>query len=1534
MVRPRLLVPLLVSFILLVAASCLLAQQAEPVDLSLAAATKVDPNIEPFGQLLMPDFERAAEKQDIPLPLLLTLGYFGSHFENRGDAPTIEGGYGVMALRGKNFFKADSLNEGASLAKMDAEKLKVNPSANIMAAAAVLDKYARELEIDRSQGLQAWLPVIVKYAGLDPEFSRMFAMEIFEKLAAGLDYVNCAGERFYFPPQDINGVELATLQPSSAKRMEPGFMTLQRPMDTRLASDYSIQTAQYPPAVWYGAASCNYTATSTSKDTIVIHTIEGSAAGAMSWMNNCNSDVSSHYVTSEAGGVWQMVDEWYRAWHAGCVNSRAIGIENEGYAGSASHPQLLYDTVGLLCRDICDSWGIIKEHRGCPPGICGHNDVNNCVCGGDHWDPGGGWDWNYMISVVQGNQWQNPPWLFGSNAQGWTAGNSASGIAYTGPDNWSGSIYFDQTGNDSFIYSPATNFGAAWAPHVLNVNLYPQSGTTAAHDMQVFWKTNAENSFTAEKSSPVVNYNAQNAWATVNLFIDNPKWWGQTVNQMRLDVDNTNHSTRFIINHIVLQQALWWHFDVAGDVMGWTAGNAQTAPWEYNDGWPGIMVSDQTGNDGFLYSPGIGGGGFPFNFLGGVNDWIHVRVFPQNGNTTAHDMGVYWTTAGDGTWSEAKSTHVTFNGKDQWVDVYLPVGLNGNWGTAQHITQLRLDFDQTNHGNRWIVDYVKSDHFGADTSAPSVPGGLAGSAASQTVVNLTWNVSTDNTTVNGYKIFRNGVQIGTSIAPSYTDSGCAAGTTYSYRVSSYDSVGNNSAQCTAINVSTPGGDTQAPSVPTNLAATAVSGTQINLTWTASTDNVGVTGYKVYRGGVQIGTSATASYNDTTCSSYTTYTYTVAAYDAANNTSAQSASAQATTWDATAPSVPTNLAGNAVSATQVNLTWTASTDNVGVTGYKVFRGGVQIGTSATASYNDTTCSSGQTYSYQVSAYDARSNESAKCTAINVTTPDGIAPSTPTNLTATSISQTQINLAWTASTDNVAVTGYKIFRGGQQIGTSATASYADTTCSSYTTYTYQVSAYDAAGNNSGLSNSAQATTQPRTDIVVDNPAATYVGAWSLGTSAPDKYGADYNYCTVAATETKSATFTPTIDVAGYYTVYVWYPQGANRSAMAPFTVVYDGGQQTVAVNQQTGGGQWVSLVTNKKFAAGTSGYIKLGNNTPESGLSVMADAVRVVLVSTDLTAPTVPANVAANGASATTVNVTWTASTDNVGVAGYRIFRNGVAVGTSATTSFTDSGLTQLTTYTYKVAAYDAMGNESAQSAGANGTTWDGTAPSVPGGLTATAATPTRINLAWSASTDNVGVTGYKIYRGGAYVATVTTLTWTDTGRSPGTAYSYQVSAIDARNNESAKSTAANATTPAFSDMVLDNGVCTFTGSWSTATSSADKYGADYRYGSTAVSESRTAIWRPTIAYAGNYNVYVWYPVGTNRATNSPFTTYWDGGSATTAVNQTVTGGQWVLIQSNRHFAAGTAGYVKLGNGTGSTGKIVVADAVRFQQVSGD
>jgi hypothetical protein len=128
-----------------------------------------------------------------------------------------------------------------------------------------------------------------------------------------------------------------------------------------------------------------------------------------------------------------------------------------------------------------------------------------------------------------------------------------------------------------------------------------------------------------------------------------------------------------------------------------------------------------------------------------------------------------------------------------------------------------------------------------------------------------------------------------------------------------------------------GGDTTAPTVSSGVTATATSSSAIDLSWTPSTDDVGVAGYKVFRNGTQVATATTPSYQDTGLSEATSHSYTVSAFDAAGNESARSTVATATTRDVTAPSPPANLTANPVSSSRIDLSWSASNDNAGVVG---------------------------------------------------------------------------------------------------------------------------------------------------------------------------------------------------------------------------------------------------------------------------------------------------------------------------------------------------------------------------------------------------------------------------------------------------------------------------------------------------------------------------------------------------------------------------------------------------------------------------
>ena len=326
-----------------------------------------------------------------------------------------------------------------------------------------------------------------------------------------------------------------------------------------------------------------------------------------------------------------------------------------------------------------------------------------------------------------------------------------------------------------------------------------------------------------------------------------------------------------------------------------------------------------------------------------------------------------------------------------------------------------------------------------DTTPPSQPTGLTASGASPSQVNLTWQPSTDNVGVTGYRVLRDSVQVGTTTAPTTTfaDTGLTAGTTYTYTVAAVDAAGNVSPVSATATATTTAPDTTPPSQPTGLTAIAASGSVINLSWIGSTDNVGVTGYRVLRDSVQVGTTTapTTTFADTGLTAGTTYTYTVAAVDAAGNVSPVSAAATATTTapDTTPPSQPTGLTATAASGSQINLSWTASTDNVAVTGYRVFRNSTLVATSTTTTFSDSGLTAATTYTYTVAAVDAAGNVSPVSTAATATTSAVVTPPTfvqvvaATPQTNQSVVTVKYPSAQTAGDTNIVAIGWNAATG---------------------------------------------------------------------------------------------------------------------------------------------------------------------------------------------------------------------------------------------------------------------------------------------------------------------------------------------------------------------------------------------------------------------------------------------------------------------------------------------------------------------------
>ena len=635
-----------------------------------------------------------------------------------------------------------------------------------------------------------------------------------------------------------------------------------------------------------------------------------------------------------------------------------------------------------------------------------------------------------------------------------------------------------------------------------------------------------------------------------------------------------------------------------------------------------------------------------------------------------------------------------------------------------------------------------------DDSPPSIPGGLVATAVSTTQIDLVWSPSTDGETgILEYVVYRDGFEVGRSASTSHSDTGLTASTVYQYRISAINGQGLESAQSGPQNEKTL--DPEPPPPPTNLSASTISASEIDLSWTASTAG-DVTGYRVLRNGNSIAVlGTTTSYRDSGLQGFTTYNYTVTALDSEGLESGPSAPAQATTLDATPPTTPSNLAATATGTTTVGLTWAASADpETGVASYLVFRNGSQIGSTSQTTYQDTGLSPSTTYDYRVRAVNGDGLESNLSNEDSATTLDGSGPSTPTNLAATPAGTDRIDLTWTASSDpESGIAHYLVYRDGSQVGQTSQTSFNDTGLSPATRYVYRVRAVNGDGLESGLSSQAAATTLDATEP-----------------STPTNLVA-------------TPTDTDRIDLN-------WTASSDPESGIAGYRIFRDGSQvgQTAQSSYTDTG---LSPATEYEYRVRA-----VNGDGLQSGLSDPAAATTL-----DATPPTTPQNLVATPVGTERIDLVWTASQDpETGVAGYRVFRDGSEVGSTTQTVYQDDVLSPATKYDYHVVAVNGEGLESQPSATASATTFDGTGPTTPTDLMATAAGTDRIDLEWSPAEDpESGIDSYRVFRDGMEVATTSETTYQDTGLAPATTYEYRVSATNGDGLQGGLSDPAEATT---------------------------------------------------------------------------------------------------------------------------------------------
>ncbi|MFX3636645.1 MAG: carbohydrate binding domain-containing protein [Candidatus Pristimantibacillus sp.] len=476
---------------------------------------------------------------------------------------------------------------------------------------------------------------------------------------------------------------------------------------------------------------------------------------------------------------------------------------------------------------------------------------------------------------------------------------------------------------------------------------------------------------------------------------------------------------------------------------------------------------------------------------------------------------------------------------------------------------------------------------------------------------------------------------------------------------------------------------------------------------------------------------------------------------------------------TKPTAPSNLTASAKTDKTVTLTWTASADNTGIAGYDVYRNNVKVGSPTAATYKDTGLTAETAYIYKVAARSQSGGISDPSSDLSVMTnpPDAAGTNSVTVYYKKGYAAPYIHYrieggAWTA------VPGVKMV---------------DSSIPGYAEYTIDLGASTAARVEAAFNNgSGQWDSNGQRNYFFNLGDNTY----NAGVVTPGKPGLPPpgNKVTVYYKE-------------GWTNANIHYrAEGGAWTAVPGVAMVNDPLNQgykkiTIDIGTATrleacfnnGSGQWDSNGQRNYF-------FNVGDNTYIAGSNGAAGQVKLgeKPVGADTIAPSIPANLAGNVSSGTpkTITLTWNASTDNIGVTGYEMTRKAGTITETFmvdghVTSFIDGAVTEGTTYKYQARARDAAGNFSGYSteitiAVPGG--GDSIAPSQPTNVTGTA-TESSVNLAWNASTDNVGVAGYDIYRNDVKVGTATTNSYLDTGLSEETSYQYHITAFDAVNNRS-------------------------------------------------------------------------------------------------------------------------------------------------------
>ena len=372
----------------------------------------------------------------VPRGVLEAVAFTSTHFnhlthtaDEAGSCIGMPKAYGVMGLilDGKQYFN-NNLEKISILSGYSVQQILEDPEINILAYAKAYANLDNEFKKNKKNArlINRMASVLISMSELPTESrTQKFAMNT--QLYGVFIFMNNANYQtlYNFPNPNLN---LEIFFGDNYKILSANAITIssneikdKNGNKFRIGNNNpSVQSPDYPPALWDAAPSCNHSnGRTTSISAVTIHDVEGSYAGCISWFNNCAAGVSAHYVIrSSDGQITQMVYEVDKAWHVGTENPYTIGIEHEGYSSQTGwYTIAMYTASAALCVDIVGSGYGINPKRvawwpwanttnynvSSIPGSCakikGHQHYPNQ----SHTDPGPNWDWNYYYKLINPN---------------------------------------------------------------------------------------------------------------------------------------------------------------------------------------------------------------------------------------------------------------------------------------------------------------------------------------------------------------------------------------------------------------------------------------------------------------------------------------------------------------------------------------------------------------------------------------------------------------------------------------------------------------------------------------------------------------------------------------------------------------------------------------------------------------------------------------------------------------------------------------------------------------------------------------------------------------------------------------------------------------------------------------------------------------------------------------------------------------------------------------------------------------------------